>query len=81
MKVIIQYISLAGLLSCGRTTFAPRAHAQGGVPLWTNRYNGPGNGWDQPRAIAVDGNGHVFVTGDSAGTSGLPDYATIVTIT
>jgi hypothetical protein len=26
----------------------------GGVPLWTNRYDGPGNGNDQPHSMAVD---------------------------
>lgn len=38
-----------------------------GVGLWTNRYNGPGNGGDQISAVAVDGVGGVYVTGDSEG--------------
>jgi len=41
------------------------AHAQGGVPLWTNRYDGPVHGSDSATAIAVDRSGNVFVTGDS----------------
>jgi len=55
------------------------AHAQGGVPLWTNRYNGPGNDEDSPRAIAVDNSGNVIVTGSSISANGFPDwdYATI----
>jgi hypothetical protein len=48
-----------------------------GVPLWTNRYNGPANGWDQAKAVAVDGSGNVFVTGSSAGSGGDYDYAAI----
>src|SRR5262249_42917643 len=41
------------------------AHAQGGVPLWTNRYSyGPGNG-AHPTAIATDSSGNVVVTGNS----------------
>ncbi len=56
------------------------AHAQGGGPLWTNRYNGPANSDDFVRAIAVDSSGNVFVTGSSASTNEYPynfDYATI----
>jgi Beta-propeller repeat len=49
------------------TLFAPRLFAQGGVPLWTNRYNGSGNGNDYAYAMAADASGNVFVTGYSAG--------------
>ena len=34
-----------------------------GVPLWTNRYNGPGK--SGMTAMAVDGSGNIFVTGDA----------------
>jgi hypothetical protein len=54
------------------------AQAQmGGMPLWTNLYNGPGNGGDFAAAVAVDINGNVFVTGHSTGSDGDYDYATI----
>ena len=56
------------------------AHAQGGVPLWTNRYDGPASLGDGPNAIAVDKNGNVFVTGISWNAEGQPydaDYATV----
>src|SRR5580765_1005185 len=46
---------------------APQTFAQGGIPLWTNRYNGPGNGSDFASAMAVDSSGNVFVTGYSDG--------------
>jgi hypothetical protein len=47
------------------------------VPLWTNLYNGPGNGDDQACAVAVDRSGNVIVTGYSTGSGGDYDFATI----
>ncbi len=50
------------------------------MPLWTNRYNGPGNGNDGAQAVAVDGSNNVIVTGYSANTIAYPynyDYVTI----
>lgn len=48
-----------------------------GAGLWTNRYHGPGTGFDLANAIAVDVGGSVFVTGQSVGSGGDFDYATI----
>ncbi len=48
-----------------------------GVPLWTNRYNGPGNGADVAAAVAVDGSNNVIVTGSSLGSGSGSDYATV----
>ena len=41
----------------------PRANADGGVTLWTNRFGGPANGNDTASALVVDNHGNVFVTG------------------
>src|SRR5882724_7553030 len=67
---------LAVLQLASLDAFAPRAHAQGGIPLWTNHYNGAGNSFDLTRAVAVDIDGNVFITGSSIATNGL-DYATV----
>jgi hypothetical protein len=48
-----------------------------GLTLWTNSYTGPGNGVDEPEAIAVDSQGSVFVAGYSAGVSIYANFATI----
>src|SRR6185436_10257241 len=57
-------------------------YSNAGAPLWTNRYAGPGNGWDDPCCIAVDSSGDVIVTGisDHSGYNSAHtnfDYATI----
>jgi uncharacterized delta-60 repeat protein len=56
--------------------YATIAYSRAGVPLWTNRHNGPGN-WEEAYAVTVDSDGNVFVTGRSIGSSGSLEYATI----
>jgi hypothetical protein len=72
MKSIAKYTIVSALAAFGAlATFAPTAQGEGGLPRWTNYYNGPENGSDQAYAVAVASNGNVFVTGGSA------DYATV----
>jgi uncharacterized delta-60 repeat protein len=57
--------------------YATIKYSSAGAPLWTNRYNGPGNGDDYAYAVAVDGSNNVIVTGGSTSSAGDWDYATI----
>jgi hypothetical protein len=55
-------------------------YAPTGAAVWTNRYNGPANADDNPRAMTVDKAGGVYVTGlsSSGGTSfSAFDWATV----
>src|SRR5262245_29185857 len=60
----------------GVHVLTPRADADGGTPLWTNRYGGAAHAGGSARAVAVDGSGNVFVTGSSA-NGYYSDYATV----
>jgi len=57
--------------------FATLSYDPSGAVRWTERYNGPGNFYDAPYAIAVDPSGAVLVSGSSGGTGTALDYATI----
>lgn len=48
-----------------------------GYQWWAKTYNGPGNGFDEARAIAVDGLGNVYVTGFAAGDGTHSECVTI----
>lgn len=48
-----------------------------GDTLWTNVYNGPGNGIDEATSITVDLNQNVYITGYQRGTNTGTDMVTI----
>jgi predicted secreted protein len=61
----------------GDLDFATVKYDHEGREQWVARYNGPGNNVDGADALAVDGEGNVYVTGNSRGNKEHDDYATI----
>ena len=61
----------------GYSDYVTIKYSSPGPPLWTNYYNGPGNGNDYPCTVAVDGSNNVIVTGFSTNNAGGNDYVTI----
>ena len=57
--------------------FATLSYDPSGTVRWTERYNGPGNNYDTPHAIAVHSSGDVYVSGSDGGSGTGSDYATI----
>jgi len=57
--------------------YATVKYNSAGQHQWAARYTGPGGGFGEAKAIAVDGSGNVYVTGHSPGAGTADDYATI----
>ena len=57
--------------------YATIKYGPAGPEQWIERYNGPANGADNARAVALDAAGNAYVTGSSAGSGTGLDYATI----
>lgn len=51
-------------------------YSTSGQQLWTERYDGPANGWDQPTGLAYDRSGKIYVTGFSRNDKDY-DFATL----
>jgi hypothetical protein len=57
--------------------YATIAYDAGGAVQWVERYNGPGDFYDIPFSVAVDGEGGVYVSGQSGGIGTGLDFATL----
>ena len=61
-NVVVAGYSTSGIISDAHD-YVTIKYSAAGVPLWTNRYTGPGYDDSRPKALAVDANGDVIVTG------------------
>ena len=75
--IVTGYAEVSGSRMYYQWDYVTIKYSSEGMPLWTNRYNGPGNDGDLAYGVAVDGNNDVIVTGYSLGSGGYMDYATI----
>jgi len=72
------YVTGSSVTGDDNTGYATIKYNSGGDSLWVRIYEGPGNGEDGARAIAVDDSDNIYVTGRSYGGSETgDDYATI----
>jgi predicted secreted protein len=60
-----------------REDYATIKYDSNGDELWVARYNGPGDGDNTATALAVDGKGNIYVTGQSNSQKGDLDFATV----
>lgn len=71
------YVTGQSSASVNNPDFTSVKYSTSGIMQWVMRYNGPGNGNDMPRTIAVDVQGNVYVAGDSYGNGSGSDLAVI----
>jgi hypothetical protein len=71
------YVTGQSYDSATYTDYATIKYYSNGDTAWVRRYNGPGNSWEEARAIAVDDYSCIYVTGSSYGSGTFRDYATI----
>lgn len=76
-NVFVTGYSISGGITNSDFDYTTIKYSAAGAPLWTNRYNGVGKSRDYARAIAVDSNGNVFVTGYSSNSNSHYNYATV----
>ncbi|MFC2088139.1 SBBP repeat-containing protein [Calditrichota bacterium] len=67
-------VGSGSILDCDYATIK---YNSSGSEQWVARYNGPANSYDEAKAIVVDVQGNVYVTGSSAGSFPYLDYATV----
>jgi len=71
------YVTGTSLGISSGTDYTTIKYSSVGKLEWTQRYNGPANGFDNAIGIALDKDVNVYVTGGSQGVNTSTDFATI----
>lgn len=71
------YVTGGSVALASGADFTTLKYTINGEQEWERRYNGPANGLDRARAIAIDRDGNIYVTGYSQGETSDFDYATV----
>jgi hypothetical protein len=71
------YVTGYSYNSAGNKDYVTIKYGPNGNWLWGRRYNSPYDGDDEAKALAVDADGNVYVTGYSKNSDGDYDYVTI----
>lgn len=71
------YVAGTGLGASGTNDYVVVKYDAAGDTVWLREYDGPAGGEDNARAIALDGFGNLFVTGESEGVVSGFGYATL----
>ena len=71
------YVTGQSQAGCNSFDYITIKYNTAGNSIWERRYDGTAHGYDWPKAIAVDNNGYVYVTGYSEGVGTSHDYLTI----
>ena len=77
LKLFALVLSLMCVVSLSQILGEAQVFAQYVDTAWVRRYNGPANSFDGAWALAMDGSGNIYVTGQSIGSGTSDDYATI----
>jgi uncharacterized delta-60 repeat protein len=71
------YVTGTSYDSNGRSDYATVKYNSSGSQRWAARCNGPENGGNDARAMALDSSGNIYVTGASSDSSGNGDFMTV----